>query len=397
MKGPRFTRRGILFGILFIGLVFLSVGLLGGALQEQFRKLQASVQRDLSQKTVAFKQAMEAKEIWQREQRHLLLQRDELSDWVEQAGGRLKSMEEERNRLLDRMKALLKERNDSREEAGRLRADAARLNTSVVRATEETDRWKQEAARGKQEAAASEAPAPADLQKLQAAHRREVGEVRKDMEFVFAEERRQLTQQIQQKESENQRAKTQVETLNQQARQAEAHWKERIIEIQKETAQTKAELEKIKRADQEQIRKAQEQTRPLVQDLEKKQLELERLRSSLVQDWTRLYIRVGTLETAQGNYKEAEAAFRQAVTLTPSSGVAHYNLAVLYDNYLNDRAKAVQEYEQYLLLVPHAADTEAVKGWVHLLRGEEVSQRQRQDWTRPGVKGFDKTLKQIFQ
>ena len=416
-------RRRLAAAALVAGLACLLAGVAGWIVVGRLAKLQLSG-------------------TFQKEMARLTLQRDELGQQVEQMGGQVRRFEEERLQLLNRMKDLLKERNEARSEA----AGAAR----------ETGRWKEEAERLKQEVESSPPPQRLpEIGKLQAAYRKEEKEIRKDMEYIFSKERKKmeqrlqqkvaenqtllsqikalrkemgdifskerkkLEQRLQQKETENQTLLSQAKSLRASSLQGERSLKEARRKTEEVAAQSSVFIEKARkervdglkkqaldfsmqgdRSLKEAHRKTEEvaaQSRVLFEKAQKERVELENLRSNLVQDWARLYIRVGGLEAAQGNHGKAEAAFKEAIQLQPSSAVAHYNLAVLYDDYLKDRAKAIQEYQQYLLLTPQAKDAGTVQGWVELLRAEEISQRDRGQWDRPGFQGITKTLKHAFQ
>ncbi len=412
--------------------------------------LQSSLQQAMAEKASTFEESRKAEEGWQQERSRLLFKQEELSQWAEKAGGRITELEGERSRLLDRMKALLKENKEGREETDRLRRELATARTRLDRATEEAARLKVEMTRLTEEAPfhgtsldknleevarPKEAGAPPKqeavrpkkkeeavtderVQKLQVAFQKEAQEVRKDTEYTLQKkwtaQASQLKAQIKGRDDEIHRLSTQLEAVKTQLAKAEhqfqgeaqksAQWEADLKRVLKEAEQTKAESQKKLNDSQEKIKEAQRQAAQsqkevrtsAIQRLEKSRLDLEKLRSNLTQDWAKLYLRVGVLEARQGNFKEAEAAFKYAVRLEPTLAAAHYNLGVLYDDHLKNPSLAIQEYEQYLLLSPRARDAKTVQGWVQILKAEETSQSQRQAWNRPGPSGFIKTLKQII-
>ncbi len=67
-------------------------------------------------------------------------------------------------------------------------------------------------------------------------------------------------------------------------------------------------------------------------------------------------------------FRRAERELKYAVQLNPKDKDACYNLGVLYNSYLNDKSKAVYYYGRYLDLVPRAADSMLVKGWIRELQ-----------------------------
>jgi len=57
---------------------------------------------------------------------------------------------------------------------------------------------------------------------------------------------------------------------------------------------------------------------------------------------------------------EALASYEKAIFYDPDNADAHYNLGVMYSNYKDDPAKAIEQYRQYLRLKPQADDREEV-------------------------------------
>lgn len=70
---------------------------------------------------------------------------------------------------------------------------------------------------------------------------------------------------------------------------------------------------------------------------------------------------LGMLLRRNGNFQEAEAAYLKAVTVSPEYALAHYNLGVLNELYLQRLDVALQHFEQYQALV---GDDEQVEKWI---------------------------------
>ncbi len=49
----------------------------------------------------------------------------------------------------------------------------------------------------------------------------------------------------------------------------------------------------------------------------------------------------------------------------------HYNLGVLYDDYMKDREKALYHYQKYLAINPKAADAKKVETYILSLELEQ--------------------------
>lgn len=72
------------------------------------------------------------------------------------------------------------------------------------------------------------------------------------------------------------------------------------------------------------------------------------------------YNLAGLVAVEQGDFKQAEKYYSQAIDLKPTYSNALFNMALLQDVYLQNIASAVEYYERYLALVPDDADT---KNW----------------------------------
>ena len=74
---------------------------------------------------------------------------------------------------------------------------------------------------------------------------------------------------------------------------------------------------------------------------------------------------LGIVERKLGKFAEAEAAYQRTIAAEPNYAPAHLNLGVLYDLYLAQPQKALDEFERYIQL---AGDNKQVAGWVVELR-----------------------------
>ena len=74
---------------------------------------------------------------------------------------------------------------------------------------------------------------------------------------------------------------------------------------------------------------------------------------------------LGIVERRMGKFSEAEAAYQRTLAAQPDYAPAVLNLGVLYDLYLAEPQKALEQFERYLQLV---GDNKQVSGWVVELR-----------------------------
>ena len=74
---------------------------------------------------------------------------------------------------------------------------------------------------------------------------------------------------------------------------------------------------------------------------------------------------LGIVERKLGKFSEAEAAYLHAIDAEPNYAPAHLNLGVLYDLYLSEPKKALEQFERYFEI---AGENKQVAGWVIELR-----------------------------
>jgi tetratricopeptide (TPR) repeat protein len=72
---------------------------------------------------------------------------------------------------------------------------------------------------------------------------------------------------------------------------------------------------------------------------------------------------LGVLHRQQGQFSAAEQAYRKAIELDPGYALAYYNLAVLYDIYIQRPELALANYQQYLTLRSGQSDAD-VERWI---------------------------------
>ena len=74
---------------------------------------------------------------------------------------------------------------------------------------------------------------------------------------------------------------------------------------------------------------------------------------------------LGIVERKMGKFTEAESAYERSIASAPDYAPAYLNLGVLYDLYLSQPQKALDQFEHYLQL---AGENKQVAGWVVELR-----------------------------
>ncbi len=74
---------------------------------------------------------------------------------------------------------------------------------------------------------------------------------------------------------------------------------------------------------------------------------------------------LGITERKLGKFAEAEAAYQRTIAAEPNYAPAYLNLGVLYDLYLAEPKKALEQFEHYIQL---AGENKQVAGWMVELR-----------------------------
>jgi Flp pilus assembly protein TadD len=74
---------------------------------------------------------------------------------------------------------------------------------------------------------------------------------------------------------------------------------------------------------------------------------------------------LGIVERRLGKFTEAEAAYQRTIAADPNYAPAHLNLGMLYDLYLAQPQKALDEFERYVAI---AGENKQVTGWLAELR-----------------------------
>jgi tetratricopeptide (TPR) repeat protein len=74
---------------------------------------------------------------------------------------------------------------------------------------------------------------------------------------------------------------------------------------------------------------------------------------------------LGIVERKLGKFTEAETAYLHAIAAEPNYANAHLNLGVLYDLYMSEPQKALDQFERYIEI---AGENKQVAGWVVELR-----------------------------
>ena len=154
------------------------------------------------------------------------------------------------------------------------------------------------------------------------------------------------------------------ETFRQSATDEIARLKIATDSLEKSKKETEEKLRTVQTLSQEQKEKMTGEVVDLsdrIQQLRAAQTKLvENLnnkdRSSLVGETAKLHYNLGNYYFRNREYASAAAEYQKVLVYRPGDADANFNLALVSDDYLEDRASAILHYRHYMELRPHAID-----------------------------------------
>lgn len=179
---------------------------------------------------------------------------------------------------------------------------------------------------------------------------------------------------------------------------------QQVFEAEKRMEEARKQMTPLE-LDREQLHKVQEENKELrkrieyVQKLEKKQEELlkenaeyrervevlkakfkdaapglakaSRISQKMMRENADMHYNLGTVFLQNKKHKEAIKEYERVLELRPNDPETHYNLGILYDDYLKDREKALYHYQKYLSVNPKAPDAKKVESYILSLELEQ--------------------------
>lgn len=77
-----------------------------------------------------------------------------------------------------------------------------------------------------------------------------------------------------------------------------------------------------------------------------------------------MHYNLGVILTEMRKVRPAIAEYQKVFEIRPDDAEAHYNIAILYDQELEDPLKALEHYRAYMKLRPNAPDSQIVHKWI---------------------------------
>lgn len=96
-----------------------------------------------------------------------------------------------------------------------------------------------------------------------------------------------------------------------------------------------------------------------------------RIAQKMMRENAQMHYNLGTIFLQNKRYKEAIGEYEKVLELMPNDPDTHYNLGVLYDDFLKDREKALYHYQKYIAVNPKAPDAKRVETYILNLELEE--------------------------
>lgn len=179
-------------------------------------------------------------------------------------------------------------------------------------------------------------------------------------------QRDELSRQIDSVRSSNRKYAQEINKLEQKVEDLESTQKE--LEVKAEMAEDTNKRVAAQSASEgndtptvgantEQVLSLEQKTIDLLSRIDAFNEQDEKLRG----DAAKAHYNMGNIYFEKGEYEIAAREYYQAVTLMPNDPDAHYNLAFVSSQYLNDYKTALEHYKMYLYLKPDAQDRDQIK------------------------------------
>ena len=78
-----------------------------------------------------------------------------------------------------------------------------------------------------------------------------------------------------------------------------------------------------------------------------------------------MHYNLAVILTNQHNYPAAIREYEKVIALNPNDADARYNLAIIYDTNMKDNDKALEQYREYIRIMPDSKESQEVREWIH--------------------------------
>lgn len=177
------------------------------------------------------------------------------------------------------------------------------------------------------------------------------------------------TQRLAQKLIESER---QIESIRNEMTPLELD-REELFRLQEENKQLNDRIQYVHKLEerQEQLIRENAQYREEVEVLRAKfkdaapgLAKASRISQKMMKENADMHYNLGTIFLHNKKYREAIQEYERVLELRPMDPETHYNLGLLYDDYLKDREKALYHFQKYLSINPKAPDAKKVESYI---------------------------------
>ena len=151
--------------------------------------------------------------------------------------------------------------------------------------------------------------------------------------------------------------------------------KEKLAEISFAKVNLEGKVSSMK----ESFKEKQEQINRLKKIAQKKEvieLQLQETEKTFKEETLKFHYNMALTYDRSKFYKNAAKEYLEALKIFPDDPDSHYNLALVYDDHLKDRSKAIRHYKRYLELRPGGSDATKVEYWIVRAEKEMESEGQ---------------------
>jgi tetratricopeptide (TPR) repeat protein len=99
--------------------------------------------------------------------------------------------------------------------------------------------------------------------------------------------------------------------------------------------------------------------------------ELSEVKSKTAKERMDMHYNLAVVFEKNGMYEDAEREYLKCLKIDPNDADVHYNLGILYDDKLNNNAKAIEHYNSFLKLRPIGKDAQLVRQWILMAEQEK--------------------------
>ena len=112
------------------------------------------------------------------------------------------------------------------------------------------------------------------------------------------------------------------------------------------------------------LKRAEREVVELQRKTEKALMVNKEFREKFDKEMMKKHFNLAVVYEMNGLYKDSEKEYLECLKIDPEDADVHYNLAILYDDRLNDNKKAQKHYYKYLSFRPIGESGERVRDWI---------------------------------